>query len=64
MGLTVACLIIPDVGGVTMESSCWTPERLSELGELWAIARCLEQFLQTPPPTSQPASLMVGTRSN
>ncbi|MEB3161566.1 MAG: hypothetical protein VKL20_08925 [Synechocystis sp.] len=33
-----------------MESNCWTPERLSELGELWAIARGLEQSLQTPPP--------------
>ena len=32
-----------------MKSSCWTPERLSELGELWAIARGLEQSLQTPP---------------
>ncbi len=31
-----------------MKSSCWTPERLSELGELWAIARYLEQSLQTP----------------
>ncbi|MFM1842342.1 MAG: hypothetical protein RLZZ490_1078 [Cyanobacteriota bacterium] len=30
-----------------MESNCWTPERLSELGELWAIARGLEQTLQT-----------------
>lgn len=32
-----------------MKSTCWTPERLSELSELWAIARYLEQSLQNPP---------------